>query len=427
MDYNMLTKLQNHIPIFGFKIVPCLEKSHGSYLYNKINNKEVLDFGFNQFGSLAIGYNHPKLTEEYFDKLLISTKQRISLSGNYPEEYINFVDNFKKILPLEYQHFFFIDGGAPAVENAIKAAFDWKTQKNINYNSNKIIHFKNAFHGRLGYSLSLTNTLDKRKTDNFPKFKWPRVHNPIGYFFRDGSISYNNEGLAKEQIEHIFKKEKDSIVGIIIEPIQGNGGDGYFNPTFFNYLKKVTYENDALLLFDEIQTGWSIGSWWAFEKVTNKIKPDILIFGKKVQQSGITCTKRIDEIEENVFTTAGRIASTWGGNLTDMIRSTEYMRIIKEEKLHNNIKKIGAKIQEILYNTDHRKITNIRGIGGFQAFDLPNEKIRDKICDELYNKDCLVLKSGKTSIRLRPNLAITKEELEIGLEIILETLEKKMQ
>lgn len=178
----VLETIEQHVLLDGFKVVVDLDKSRGSYLYNAVNGKRLIDlYGF--FGSMPVGFNHP-----YFDQpnvqrdLLRAAKVKIANSDVYSEGYAEFVETFERIVGLPpLERYLFIEGGALAVENCLKAAMDWKVRKNMaaghGERGTEVLHFRRAFHGRSGYTMSLTNT-DPRKTDLFAKFDWPRVSCP---------------------------------------------------------------------------------------------------------------------------------------------------------------------------------------------------------------------------------------------------------
>ena len=173
--------LGKHILADGMKLVMNFEKSHGSYIYDDLSQSEYLDM-FSMFASAAVGYNHPYIVQ-HADWLGKHATYKPTLSDIYLEEYAEFMEVFERVvIPKELQYCFFIEGGAAAVENALKIAFDWKTRKNWEQGSkveaSMVIHFEQAFHGRSGYTLSLTNTADPRKYQYFPKFNWPRIINP---------------------------------------------------------------------------------------------------------------------------------------------------------------------------------------------------------------------------------------------------------
>ncbi len=425
----VLSVLSKYMLVDGFDIVIDLEKSHGSYIVDARNGAEYLDF-FSFFATNPLGFNHPKMTtDEFKQKLVRASIQKPSNSDFYTVEMAEFVETFfETAVPDYFKYVFFIDGGALAVENALKAAFDWKVRKNFakGYKEEKghqIIHFKEAFHGRSGYTLSLTNTADPRKTEYFTKFDWPRVLNPKINF--PLTIERMEEVKAAEdesirQINEAIRKNPDDIAGIIIEPIQGEGGDNHFRPEFFKQLRAIADENDILLIFDEIQTGVGLtGKMWAHEHFG--VQPDIMAFGKKTQVCGILVTDRIDEVENNVFKESSRINSTWGGNLTDMVRSQRYFEIIAEENLVDNATKMGEYFFEHMQALEDEfpeLISNVRAKGLFAAFTLPSEKIRDRVFTEAHENKVIVLKSGHDSIRFRPPLNIRKNEIDQGFSVL---------
>ncbi len=422
--------LSKYMLVDGFPVVVDLEKSHGSFLVDAITGKEYVDF-FTFFASAPIGFNHPKMTTpEFIEKLGKVAVNKPSNSDLYTVEMAEFVETFATIAKPDYmKHLFFVSGGALAVENALKTAFDWKVRKNLKKGKGekgyKVIHFKQAFHGRTGYTLSLTNTFDPRKTMYFPTFDWPRIDNPkLRFPITDEVIKEVEEAEKKaiQQIKDVIAKDGDDIACLIIEPIQGEGGDNHFRKEFFKELETICKESDIMFIVDEVQTGIGLtGKMWAYQHFD--IKPDIIAFGKKTQVCGIMVSDRVDEVENNVFVESSRINSTWGGNLVDMVRSTKYLQIIDEEKLVDNAAKMGEYLMKKLNEMAERKpITNIRGKGLFCAFDLPNTDHRDKVFSAGLEKGVLILKSGEKSIRFRPPLNIKQEEIDKGLSILEEII-----
>jgi L-lysine 6-transaminase len=317
------------------------------------------------------------------------------------------------------------------VENGLKAAFDWKVRKNFQkgYREEKghqVIHFEGAFHGRSGYTMSLTNTVPM-KVAHFPKFDWPRViapHANTPLTEENLERIRANEQTAVEQIKKHFLEQKDDIAAIIIEPIQGEGGDNHFRPEFLQSLRDLADENEAMLIFDEVQTGVGLtGTFWAHEGIG--VKPDIIAFGKKAQVCGILVSDRIREVDDNVFQMPSRINSTWGGNLVDMVRFDRILEIIEEDNLVENAASVGAVLNERLHQMadDYELIHNPRGRGLMCAFDLPDTETRDRLRLACLEKGLVILGCGPRSIRFRPNLAITEPELEEGLGILKDALD----
>ncbi len=408
--------LKSNILVDGFHIVIDLQKSHGCVMVDALEGKEYLDcYGY--FATLPVGHNHPKMRDEGFlASLMTAAISNPANSDVYSREFAAFVKTFREIaVPDEFCHLFFIAGGALAVENAMKAAFDWKAQRNraksIDGGADKILHFREAFHGRSGYTLSVTNT-DQLKIRDFPKFDWPRVSNPTMHFPVDDSAIAAGEERSVREIEAAFAKDPHGIAGILIEPIQCEGGDNHFRPEFLRRLRALADEHDALLIFDEVQTGMGVtGSMWAFQQLG--VVPDIVAFGKKTQVCGIMSTDRIDEVEDNVFKVSGRINSTWGGNLVDMVRCAWYLKIIEEEGLVENAARVGGMFKDELEKLQEEfpVVSNVRGRGLVIAFDLPDGDSRDEFRGHCWEAGFATLACGDRTVRFRPPLIFTEADV----------------
>jgi L-lysine 6-transaminase len=344
-------------------------------------------------------------------------------SDVYSREFAGFVKTFRDVAaPEEFRYLFFIAGGALAVENAMKAAFDWKVQRNrakgIEGGGDKILHFREAFHGRSGYTLSVTNT-EPVKVSDFPKFDWPRVSNPKLSFPMDEAAIAAAEERSVSEIESAFEGDPHGIAAILIEPIQGEGGDNHFRPEFLQRLRAIADERDALLIYDEVQTGLGpTGSMWAYQQLG--AVPDLIAFGKKTQVCGVMSTRRIDEVENNVFHVSSRINSTWGGNLANMVRSARYLQIIEEDRLVENAAHVGNAFKAGLERLQgkHAAVSNVRGRGLMLAFDLPDGDSRNDVQRRCWDQGLAVLVCGPRSIRFRPSLTFTEDDAGQALEIL---------
>lgn len=423
--------LSRHMLVDGFDLVVDLKRSQGSYLYDSRYNKKYLDF-FTFFASGSVGMNHPKMVEpEFLEKLGYVAVNKPSNSDAYTVEMAEFVETFARIAKPEYfQYAFFVDGGALAVENAIKTAFDWKVRKNFQKGFTEergrmVIHFRRAFHGRSGYTMSLTNT-DPTKTNYFPKFKWPRIHNPAVRFpLNEANLAQvkKEEAMALQEIKEAIINNRDDIAALIIEPIQAEGGDNHFRPEFLQALRTICDENEMLLVFDEVQTGIGItGRMWAHEHF---VKPDLMTFGKKTQVCGFMSSKRIDDVLENVFHKPSRINSTFGGNLVDMVRFQRILEIIEEEQLVANAATVGEHVLGQLRSLEDEfpgLVSNTRGLGLFCALDLDTAQNRDQLRTKAYEEGLILIGCGDHSIRFRPPLTISKAEVDEGFVIIRSAL-----
>ena len=425
--------LGKHMLADGFDFVMDFEKSKGSWIHDSLSGRDFLDM-FSMFGSASIGYNHPYLMERsaWLGKLAVN---KPTLADVYSQEFADFMEVFSRVaIPKELQYTFFIEGGALAVENAMKACFDWKTRKNfekgLDLEAGICIHFKQAFHGRSGYTLSLTNTSDPRKHQYFPKFDWPRITNPhLTFPVTEENLeeTIKNEQLALLHIQEAIISNPNQVACIIIEPIQAEGGDHHFRDEFFTGLREICDENEVLLIFDEVQTGIGItGKMWAFEHFT--AKPDIISFGKKTQVCGVLANKeKFDEIPQNVFRESSRINSTFGGNFVDMLRFQLTLEVIEKENLVENARIVGEYLLDGLQKlaADYpQTFTNERGRGLMCAIDLPTGMMRDRLREILYDDGLILLACGDRSVRFRPHLNVTTNEIQIALDKIAANIEK---
>ncbi len=419
--------LGRHMLVDGFHLVMDLEKSHGSWIVDARDGRKYLDF-YTFFATAPLGHNHPRLVDPAFQaRLGAIAVHKPANSDIYTTAFAEWVEAFGTQAAPDYlPHLFWIDGGALAVENALKAAFDWKVRKNLargkGEKGTQVIHFREAFHGRSGYTMSLTNTADPRKFQYFPKFDWPRIPNPKIEFPQDEAhiaraVAAEAEAIAA--IEAAVAQNPDDIACLIIEPIQGEGGDNHFRGEFLRQLRVLADRHEFLLIFDEVQTGFgATGKWWAHQWFD--VQPDIISFGKKTQACGIAAGRRLDEVD-SVFKVPSRINSTWGGNLVDMVRGTRIIEIIQEEKLLEHGVKQGERLlkglQEI--HRDFPELTsNPRGRGLFCALDLATPELRNDVVAKGHDLGMMILSTGARGLRFRPALNLATEDLDLGVELL---------
>lgn len=419
---SVIDRLKKHILVDGFHVVVDLKKSKGSWIVDAETGKRYLDC-YSQFASQALGWNHQAFKDADKTRLKKISEFKLANSDMYSEVYADFVETFASICP-DFNHFFFIEGGSCGVENALKAAFDWKCQINPEWqvddgNRLDVIHFKDAFHGRTGYSLSLTNT-GAMKTKWYPKFPWTRVVNPKMPWARGlglyEPVKFSLEDQALTEMETALKR--GNVAAIIFETIQGEGGDNHFRWQFFEKVRCLATKYEAMLILDEVQCGMGLtGEWWAYNHTS--IKPDMICFGKKAQVCGFACNKRIEQAPDHVFKQSGRINSTWGGNFVDMERSRLIINIMKEQNLIENAANVGTYFLEMLMCLS---FDNVRGSGLMLAFDLPTEGERDVFIGKLHDHGLLALKSGHKGIRFRPALTFSKDDVDDAINIIKKAL-----
>ncbi len=421
--------LRKHLITDGLDLVLDLEESRGAWLACQKSGRRFLDC-FTYYASNPLGHNHPGLLEpDFLDRIGRVAIHNPSNSDFYTVEMAHFVDVFSRVaIPKELPHAFFIAGGSVAVENALKVAFDWKVRKNLAAGrgelGGKIIHFREAFHGRTGYALSITNT-EPMKVAHFPKFDWPRIENPRIRYPEAGRLAETEaaEARALQAIEAALDENPHDIAGLIIEPIQGEGGDHHFRGEFLAALRRLADEREFLLIFDEVQTGMGVtGRMWCYEHFG--VAPDVLAFGKKAGVCGVLAGPRVDEVPDNVFRMSSRINSTFGGSLVDMVRCGRILEIMERDDLIGNAGRVGealfAGLRELASEDD--RVTNVRGRGLLCAFDLPDEEARDGFLKRSYANDLLILGCGRRTVRFRPSLAFTEEETDLALTLVRKSL-----
>ena len=423
----VLSTLERRILVDGYHLVVDLERSSGSWLHDSRDGKSYLDF-FSFFASNPLGMNHPEMTEPRFlEQLARVAVNKVSNSDFYTRVYAEFVETLDRVgRPDCMRHFFFVDGGALAVENTLKAAFDWKVRRNFRGGAtvergHQVLHLERAFHGRSGYTLSLTNTADPRKTAYFPKFDWPRIPSPAIRFPLDEAETRRldeAEGETLARARAFFEERQGEIAAIIAEPIQGEGGDRHFRESFLRGLRRLADEYEALLVFDEVQTGVGMtGRFWAFQHFD--VTPDLIAFAKKLQVGGVMAGPRLDEEPENVFRVPSRINSTWGAHIVDMFRATRILRVIERDGLVHNAYRMGQRLLDGLQEIEARHpglVSNARGRGLMCAIDLPDGETRDRLVQACMSAGLLAPACGERSLRFRPPLTVDADEIDEALE-----------
>ncbi len=408
--------LAQHLLVDALPFVLDLDRSRGTTLVDEVTGDRFLDM-FTFFASNALGMNHPGLTEdpEFRADLLSAAMNKPSNSDVYTVAMARFVDTFARVMgDPALPHYFFIEGGSLAVENALKVAFDWKSRWNEEHGispdlGTRVLHLEGAFHGRSGYTMSLTNT-EPNKIARFPKFDWPRIPSP--YISPDHDV-VEQERRTVAAAREAFEAHPHDIACFIMETIQGEGGDHHFRPQFFSAMRDLCDEYDALFVLDEVQTGGGMtGTPWAYQQFG--AEPDVVAFGKKFQVCGVTAGRRVDEVPDNVFHVPSRINSTWGGNLTDMVRSRRIMEVVEAEDLMSNAVERGAEVLESLHDLAdrHRIVSNPRGLGLMCAITLPNSRIRNEVLAHLMDEEqVIMLGCGTRSLRVRPPLTVSADDV----------------
>jgi L-lysine 6-transaminase len=419
--------VSRHLLVDGYRIVLDVAKSHGSWLVDARDGTEYLDM-YTFFASAPLGINPPGLAD---DRDFLSVLAEVA--GNKPANsdmltthFAEFVTTFMRVLgDPALPRLFFVEGGALAVENALKCAFDWKSRQNESAGRSpdlgtKVLHLRQAFHGRSGYTISLTNT-DPVKVDRFPKFDWPRISNPAVRFPLDAHLAEVEaaERKALAEAEEAFERHPHDIACFIAEPIQAEGGDNHLRAEFLQAMQEMCHRHEALFVLDEVQTGAGVtGTAWCYQQLG--LEPDVVAFAKKVQLGGIMAGRRVMNVPDNVFVTSGRINSTWGGNLTDMVRSRRLLELVESTGAIANAAEVGGHLRSRLEEIEAARpevVSNARGRGLLCAVDFADDATRTAVIAAMHDDEhVLVLSCGERSVRFRPHLNVTRDEIDLACE-----------
>ena len=427
----VLPTLRRHVLVDGYDLVLDLDRSRGSTLVDARTGAEFLDM-FTFFASNALGMNHPAMHEpDVEQRLLQAARHKPSNSDVYTIPQADYVDAFARVLgPDRLPWHFMIEGGAVAVANALKAAFDWKSRRNEAAGRDpalgtKVLHLRHAFHGRSGYTISLTNT-DPVKTARFPTFDWPRIPSPALRFPLEAHAQANrdDEDVALSSAADAFEAHPHDIACFIAEPIQGEGGDRHLSARFLQAMQDLCVDHEALFVLDEVQTGVGMtGTPWAHQQLG--VEPDLVAYGKKSHVCGVLGGGRLDDEPDHVWRTSSRINSTFGGGLVDMVRATVMLEVIERDGLIARAGRVGERLRARLEDLQdrHTVLDNARGRGLMCAIDLPSRAMRDDVVARLFRDErVMLLGCGDRSLRFRPALTVSEDDLARAVDALDRTV-----
>jgi L-lysine 6-transaminase len=385
------------------------QNSQGSYLVDKDSGEKYLDY-FGQYATLAIGYNHPIFkSKNYLHEIQRVAHQKITNCEILSDESAEFDEKFREFTSKGlFSHYHYTCTGALAIEAAIKTAIDYKGSE-----YQRVISFKCSFHGINGYGGMYTDRFEpvNQRLNGFPRSQWEPLDNPV-IEYEDG-VAVNDEGRVKKVLSRLEKilVGDVKVCAILIEPIQCTFGDRYFPNSFFIGVRQLATQYDIPLIFDEIQIGFGgTGKLWYYEHLP--IEPDILVFGKKAQLSGIA----VQENFSTIFNKAIRLEVTWDADIIDMIRCKYIMQVYADSYVFNNVIGMADRLKAGILNIPG--IINVRNCGLIFGFDFEKSTQRDKFFEILTDNNMLCNPTRDKTIRLRPNLLVTSDEVDHALSIM---------
>ena len=397
------------------KIKIDLARSKDSYIYDLNTNRKYLDF-MGMYSTLSIGYNNEELIKSFrgsdvMENLLVNKITNCEINSDI---LLEFEETFKLEMSLnEFSNFYFTSSGALAIEAAVKTAI-----KSCEKENPIILTFNGSFHGIYGYGGILTDRFDsvKSRLEGFPGNYWEKLKP----FYDKGSNFLNSESLEQSinSLELYVKNFKDRIAGVLVEPVQCTFGDHYLDLQYLNKLKNISNTLNVPLIFDEIQTGfYSSGKKWYYNHT--EVVPDILVFGKKAQLSGIM----VNERHSNIFKAPSTLEATWDSNLIDMFRSLSILKILnKKHNLSDQIIKNSNYFIDKLKN--HSEIKNIRHLGYLIAFDFETKEFRNDFVELIKENGLLCNPTRLKTVRFRPHLLSEISDFKNALSIINKSLDE---
>ena len=384
--------------IFNIKIN--FQKSNGSYVYDDNTNQSFLDF-FGMYASLPLGYNHEVFQQKDFKEDILRCSH-VKVSNC--EFVSNETEEFDKLFSSycckngAFSNFHYCSTGALAVEAAIKTSLHYK-----NYTPPHVLSFKNSFHGVNSYGGFIT---DRFYSSN-PRLKGlPEVFSTKCNF-------------DLEEVESHLSNTEHPVTCVMVEPIQCTAGDIHHEVLFFKNIRELCTKYDVPLVFDEIQIGFgATGKLWYFEHLD--ITPDIVLFGKKSQISGLMVVEKFNGIFDKEH--VNRLEVTWNADTLDMLRCKYIIKAFQTHNILENVIQRGNQLKDRLSKMN--KISSLRTKGLIIGFDLKDAETRDKFMSCLYQNEMICNSTGQKSIRLRPILSLSENDAMRGCDLIEKTLNK---
>jgi 4-aminobutyrate aminotransferase len=394
-----------------------MEHGKGTEVWD-VDGNRFLDFAAG-IAVVATGHSHPKVVKAIQDQ----AAKFIHISSDfYHEQWIGLSEKLNQIAPFkEDAAVFLTNSGTESVEAAIKLA-------RYHTGRSQFIGFLGGFHGRTMGSITFTASKPVYHRGFFPLMNGV-VHVPFPDPYRPLLQSKDGETYGQTVVRYIEEEifgrilPPEDVAGILLEPIQGEGG--YIVPAegFFPALRELCNRHGILLIADEVQSGMGrTGKWWAIEHFG--VEPDMVTSAKGLA-SGMPLGALITR--KSVMTwPKGSHGNTYGGNPVACAASLATIDLVEREYMQNS-SEMGEYMMDALeeIRIRHPSIGDLRGLGLMVGVDFvqdhetrkPNPQIRDRVETMGFDYGLLLLGCGKSTIRLAPPLSINKSEIDEGLKI----------
>jgi L-lysine 6-transaminase len=426
----MLSELGKYVIATPYPFVLDLAKCEGMWLQT-MDGQRLFDWA-GYYGSKLIGHNHPGLYDPgYVSRLVVAANNKVANPDFLTAECLEYYRMLHRLGPEIMKRegkleVYAVNSGAEAVENMMKylvAKFNQRKQVEGKMVSHRrFLYFDKAFHGRTVFALGVTQTTDPIATRDFHGLtSTGNIKLPFPAYSSESTDSENLRHAlrALEQVESALSLMADEIVGIIIEPIQGAGGHRVAVREFFQGLSELAHKFGVYLAFDEVQTGLgATGKMWGIDHFDLPHSPMAIATGKKFGTGVVYMKEPLDDI--------GILDSTWGGTLADMVRVVREVEIVEKEGLIERARENGKLLADGLSRVVkqfHPITSNVRGLGLYQGFSLDSARRKSNLIEIATEEfGLLLLGAGSRSIRTRPNLSVTREEIEEFLDLLTQSL-----
>lgn len=388
-----------------------------------VDGNRFLDFAAG-IAVVSTGHSHPEVVKAIQEQ----AEKFIHISSDfYHPVWVKLAEKINQIRPFrENAISFMTNSGTESIEAAIKLA-RYHTRRT------QFIGFLGGFHGRTMGSITFTASKPVYHRGFYPLMNgvvhvpFPDPYHPVfetrpGEEYGEAVVRYIEEQI----FDHLLPPE--DVAGILVEPIQGEGGYIIPAPGFFPALRRLCNRHGILLIADEVQSGMGrTGKWWAIENFG--VEPDIVCAAKGIASGmplGVMFAK-----EHLVTWPKGAHGNTYGGNPLACAASLATIELIEDEYMQNAIE-MGEYVMDKLaaIKAEHPSIGDVRGLGLMigvefvkdQATREPHTALRDQVVDEAFLRGLLLLGCGSSVIRITPPLSVTRNEVDEAMAIFEESV-----
>ncbi len=415
-----LEELRRYVIADPYPFVLNLAAGEGLWLAT-VDGQRVFDWA-GYYASKWIGHNHPGLREpKYVETLIHAANNKLANPDFLTPECLGYYRLIHALAPQCMRNprleVYAVNSGAEAMENMMKYLLNLHDRKNPGRKGEprRFIYFDQAFHGRTVYALNVTElSHDPMITKDFHGLVRGNIQVPFPAINRDESPAQNRFRTeeALRRVERSLQDYRGEVVAIVTEPIQGAGGHRVAEKAFFQGLSRLAHDYGVYLGFDEVQTaGGQTGSFFMVDSLELPYPPQAVATAKKMGNGVVYMYESMDD--------EGVLDSTWGGSLVDMVRFGREWEIVVAEKLIEQVPEKTAALVAMLEGLQARWpswIRNVRGAGLYQGFSTTTAEQKARLVEAaLQEEDLLLLGAGPLSVRFRPPLTVTMDDIaELG-------------